>query len=461
MHGIHSTTSDSEVIAQGRLAAASGRGLAIRARGSTIPREVIAGFTTFATMAFILVVNPIIMAGAGMPRADLTMATALAAGLGSLMIAILSNQPLVAAPAMGSNVVFATVLVGQMGLPWRAGLAMVFITGVLFLVLSLSRFRERAVNALPRTLQIGIQASVGVVIALVALRSAHVVVTRPSWAIGAIGTPAAWLALGGMALLPLLLIRRLPGSLLVSIAVLTVAGLFVPDGKGAMLTRLPDRLVGLPHWPSATALQPDFAFVASHLLICAPMMIYFFCSEFFSTLGTLVGATGQLEARNPDGSLPGATRVFAADALATMIGSLLGTAVVTVFIESAAGIQAGGRTGLTTLVAAALFFLALFIGPVLNAIPAEATAPAMAFVSVLMLKALRRLDARNLDEMLPALATVLVTLVTVNLINGIAAGVLAFVLVEIVRGRTARVPIPIWAMLALFLPYYALTVHGA
>lgn len=426
----------------------------IAARGSTVPRELIAGLTTFATMAFILVVNPIIMSGAGMPRADLTTATALTAALGSLLIALLCNQPLVAAPVMGSNVVFATVLVGEMGLPWQAGLAMVFITGALFLALSISRFRRRAVETLPRTLQVGIQASVGVVILIVALRSAHVVATHP-WALGAIGTPAAWLAIAGLALMPLLLVRRIPGSLLLSIALLTLAGALVPDGKGMMLTHWPANPLAWPRWPVATAFKPDFGFVVSHLLLCMPLMVYFFCSEFFSTLGSLVGATGIDALHDAHGRLPGVSRVFVADALATMLGALLGTAVVTVYVESAAGIQAGGRTGLTAIVAAGLFLLALFIGPVLNAIPAEATAPAMAFVSLLMFRSLRRLD-RRADEIVPAAAAMLVTLVTANLINGIAAGGLAYLAVELVRGRIARVALPIWAMLALFVPYYLL-----
>jgi AGZA family xanthine/uracil permease-like MFS transporter len=424
---------------------------AIAARGSTVAREGLAGLTTFATMAFILVVNPIIMAGAGMPRADLTIATALTAAATSLLVAFLSDQPLVAAPVMGSNVVFASVLVGEMGLPWQAGLAMVFLTGALFLALSLSRFRQRAIDALPPALRIGIQGSVGVVILLVALRSAHVVVTTPHWRIGAILTPAAGLALAGMGLLALLLRARIPGSLLVSILLLALAGLFVPGGHGAMLTRRPAEVLAWPRWPAGTAFQPDFGFVARHLLLCLPLMLYFFCSEFFSTLGSLVGATGMLRGGE------GRSRVFVADALGTMIGALLGTAVVTVYVESAAGIQAGGRTGLTAVVAAGLFLLALFVGPLLDAIPAEATAPAMVFVSLLMFRSLHRLD-RTPDAIAPAAAAMLVTLVTANLVDGIAAGVFGYLAVELLRGRAGRVALPMWAMLLMFVPYYLMQI---
>ena len=273
---------------------------------------------------------------------------------------------------------------------------------------------------------------------------------------GAISTPPAWLAIVGMALLPVLVVRHMPGSLLLSIALLTLAGLVVPDGHGAMLTHWPASPFAWPRWPAATAFQPDFGFVARHLLRCLPLMIYFFCSEFFSTLGSLVGATGIAALHDADGRLPGASRVFIADALATMIGALLGTAVVTVYVESAAGIQAGGRTGLTALVAAWLFLLALCVGPVLDAIPAEATAPAMVFVSLLMLRSLLRLDRRAAHEIIPAAAAMALTLVTANLINGIAGGVFAYVVVELTRGRAGRVPIPMWAMLVMFVPYYLL-----
>ncbi len=435
----------------------------LTARGTTPATEVLAGLTTFATMAFVLVVNPVIMAGAGMDRADLIIATAAAAAIGSLLVAFIAKQPLAAAPAMGSNVVFATVLVGQLGVPWRAGLAMVLATGVVFLALSLSRLRERMVHALPLALQVGIQGSVGVLIILMGLRSAHVLVRGtgfPAYHPVAQLVPGAWLALVGTAATLGLTRTRVPAALLISIMVLAVIGLWVPGGDGQMLTRWPAQLFDWPHWPSHTALQPDFGFLASHLLLCAPLLLYFFCSEFFSTLGTIIGTAGVAGSNRDDDAALAMTPVFVADALATIVGPLLGTSVVTVFVESAAGIQMGGRTGLTALVVGLCFALALVCGPLLMAIPAEATAPAMLMVGLMLLgAALRRFDWRRLDDLVPVVVALSAALLTGNLINSIACGTAAVLGIALLcRAPRAASPL-LWAMGALFAAYYLLLIR--
>lgn len=424
----------------------------LRARGTTAGTEVLAGLTTFATMAFVLVVNPVVMAGAGMDKPDLIIVTALAAAIGSLLVAFIANQPLAAAPAMGSNVVFATVLVGQMGVPWRAGLAMVLVTGLLFLALSLSRLREKMLHALPPALQVGIQGSVGVLILLMALRSAHVLLRGTGWpAYRPVDhmTPGAWLALAGMAGVLVLSRMRVPALLLLSIVVLALAGMWVPGTAGQNLTAWPAQGLSWPHWPGHTALQPDFAFILAHPLLCAPLMLYFFCSEFFSTLGTVVSAAG---ARRDVHSVSAMTPVFVADALATIVGSLLGTSVVTVFVESAAGIQMGGRTGFTALVAGLCFALALVCGPLLMAIPAEATAPAMLMVGLMMLGALRRIDWQAPRDVAPVLVALGAALLTGNLLNAIACGT---VCVLAMSPRTASKLL--WAIGVLFGAYYLLS----
>lgn len=430
---------------------------ALRERATTPGIEALAGLTTFATMAFVLVVNPVVMAGAGMDKADLIIATAAAAAIGSLLVAFIANQPLAAAPAMGSNVVFATVLVGQLGVPWRAGLAMVLATGLLFLALSLSRLREKMLHALPPALQVGIQGSVGVLILLMALRSGHVLVRGSGWPVYrpvAHLVPGAWLALAGMASTLALTRARVPAALLLSIVVLAVAGLWVPDGAGQRLTQVPAHLFDWPHWPSHTALQPDFGFLASHMLLCAPLMLYFFCSEFFSTLGTVISAAGVGGLKRDDQTALAMTPVFVADALATIVGPLLGTSVVTVFVESAAGIQMGGRTGLTALVAGLCFALALVCGPLLMAIPAEATAPAMLAVGLMMLGALRRIDWRRVQDVVPVVVALGAALLTGNLLNSIACGTAAVLALNL----RAKNPF-LWAMGALFAAYYLLSIR--
>ncbi|WP_343527479.1 NCS2 family permease [Sphingomonas sp.] len=454
---MHGAMAIEEARKRGALHGVAERLFRLRDRGSTPGREALAGLTSFATMAFILVVNPVVMAGTGMDKADLVIATAAAAAIGSLLVAFVANQPLVAAPAMGSNVVFATVLVGQLGVPWRAGLAMVLATGLIFLAVSLSRLREAVVRALPSSLQVGIQASVGVLILLMALRSAHVLERGsglPVYHLVANLVPGAWLALAGMVGMLVLIRLRVPAALLVSIVLLAAIGLYVPDGRGQTLTQWPTNPFGWPHWPSHTALQPDFAFLARNMLLCAPLMLYFFCSEFFSTMGTVIGAVGAVGGEpDADGAIE-MTPVFVADALATIIGPLLGTSVVTVFVESVAGIQVGGRTGLTALVAALCFMLALVCGPLLMAIPAEATAPAMMAIGLMMLRGLHRLDWRRPVDIAPAIVAMTAALVTGNLINSIAAGT-AMVLVTKRRGASPL----LWAMGALFATYYLLSAR--
>lgn len=435
----------------------------IRARGSTPWREIMAGATSFATMAFVIIVNPAIMAGSGMDRVDLTMATALAAMMGSLVVGLLSNLPLVAAPAMGSNVIFAAVLVRQLGIPWQAGLAMVFVTGALFLVLSLTGMRERVFHAVPPALRVGIQAGIGGIIILVALRNAGVVIGTPGLLLrlAPLGNPGVLVSIAGILVTSLLMIRGVPGALLVSIVALTAIGTVVPDGHGGHLTHLPQRFMAWPHWPRTTAFQLNFTYLWTHLLLCLPLMVYFFCSEFFSTLGTLITATAavQRHGTTPDAPLQNGNRVFGADAVASMAGALVGTAVVTVFVESVTGIEAGGRTGFTAVVAAILFALSLFLWPVLVAIPAFATAPAMVMIGILMMQGLAQADLSRFEHAVPTFATMAGAILTANLVNGLALGIFSFLVVETGQGRVRAVSPIIWGLAAIFIGFYTMTLR--
>jgi AGZA family xanthine/uracil permease-like MFS transporter len=319
----------------------------LRERATSLPQEMLAGATTFAAMVYIIAVNPAIMANTGMDRADLVIATALAAIFGSVMMGLLANLPLAVAPAMGSNVIFAFVIVKQMGAPWQGALAMVAFTGVVFLILSLSKLREKVAKDVPEALKIGIQAAVGALIVFIGLRGAGFVVANQSTyiAMGSLKSPAVLLTFLGILLTPILVVRRIPGALIISIALLTIIGLFVPLNDTKMVTTAPASIFALPKWPTSTFLALDFVWLFTHFIIALPLLFYFVCAEFFSTLGTLIGVTGAANLRKPDGSIPSATAAFATDATASIVGPILGTSVVTAYISnrSPACRRAGAR----------------------------------------------------------------------------------------------------------------------
>ncbi|WP_228749181.1 NCS2 family permease [Bradyrhizobium sp. BR 10261] len=311
------------------------RAFRLTERGTGVGREMMAGATTFAAMAYIIAVNPAIMSNAGMDRADLVSATALAAIFGSVMMGLWANLPLAVAPAMGSNVIFTYVIVKQMGMPWQGALAMVAFTGVLFLILSLSKLREKVAKDVPEALKIGIQAAVGTLIVFIALRGAGFVVQNPSTyiAMGSLRSPPVLLTLFGLLLTPVLVVRRVPAALILSIVLLTVIGFFVPGANGKMVTSMPSAIISWPRWPTSTFMALDVGYLFSHIVVALPLLFYFLCAEFFSTLGTLIGVTGAANLRKPDGSIPNATAAFATDATASIVGPLLGTSVVTAYIE--------------------------------------------------------------------------------------------------------------------------------
>jgi AGZA family xanthine/uracil permease-like MFS transporter len=428
-------------------------------RATSLPQEMIAGATTFASMAYIIAVNPAIMSNAGMDRGDLVMATALAAIFGSIMMGLWANLPLAVAPAMGSNVIFTYVVVKQMNAPWQGALAMVAFTGVVFLILSLTKLREKVAKEVPEALKIGIQAAVGTLIVFIGLRGAGFIVANPSTyiAMGSLKNPAVLLTMLGLLLTPILVVRRVPGALIIAIAVITIVGLFVPAGTGKMITTLPSSLIAWPKWPASTFAQLDFMWLFSNFFIALPLLFYFLCAEFFSTLGTLIGVTGAANLRKPDGSIPNATAAFATDATASIIGPVLGTSVVTAYIESITGVQAGGRTGLTSITVAALFILALFFWPIFVIVPPQATAPALVLVGVLMMQGLAKIDLTDLSNAIPIVLTLLVTVLTNNLINGMALGTLSLILILVATGRAREISGIVWGLGVVFLFFFYVT----
>jgi adenine/guanine/hypoxanthine permease len=428
-------------------------------RSTSLSQEAIAGATTFAAMAYIIAVNPSIMSNAGMDRGDLVIATALAAIFGSVMMGLSANLPLAVAPAMGSNVIFTYVIVKQMGAPWQGALAMVAFTGVVFLILSLTKLREKVAKDVPEALKIGIQAAVGTLIVFIGLRGAGFIVANPSTyiAMGSLKNPAMILTMLGILLTPILVVRKVPGALIIAIAAITLIGFFVPLSEGKMVTTAPSSLIAWPKWPASTFGQLDFKWLFTNFIIALPLLFYFICAEFFSTLGTLIGVTGAANLRRPDGSIPSATAAFATDATSSIVGPILGTSVVTAYIESITGVQAGGRTGLTSLTVAALFVLALFFWPIFVIVPPQATAPALVLVGVLMIQGLARIDLTDLSNAIPIVLTLLVTVLTNNLINGMALGTLSLILILIATGRVREISGVVWGLGVVFLAFFYVT----
>jgi AGZA family xanthine/uracil permease-like MFS transporter len=383
------------------------------------------------------------------------MATAIISALGTLLIGLLSNLPLALAPGMGANIVFVYTVVKAAGIPWRAGLAMVSLTGVVFLLLSVSQLREKIANQVPGTIKVGIQAAVGTLIVFIGLRGAGVIVANPNTmtAVGALSSPAVLLTLAGILVTLAMVALRIAGALIVSIVGLTATGLFIPKAGGGMITPWPQHLVAMPIWPSHTFMQVDPLYLLHHVVVIAPLFFYFLCGEFFGTLSSLIGTAGAAGLIREDGTIPKATRAFAADATATIVGPLFGTSTVSCYIEAVTGVLAGGRTGLVSVVVAALFALSVFFWPLIAIIPPQATAPSLVMVGVLMLQGLARVDMSDFAEALPVVLMLLLTVLTNNLIIGMALGVFAWILTRAVTRRVSEVTGTIWGMAVVFIVY--------
>jgi len=429
----------------------------IEQRGSTIKRELVAGLTTFAAMSYIVVVNPLILSSTGMDRAALLLATVISAVAGTLVMALWANLPIALAPGMGSNIVFAQVLVGQMGVSWRTGLAMVFLNAVLFLVVSLTRWREKIIRAFPASIKLGIQCSIGIFIAYLGLKNGGLVVAdHDSFiAFAKLSDPAALLVFIGIVLTPVLIVLRLPGAFVLSILGITLAGLFVHHADGQAVTRWPEHLVALPVVGSTLLLAFDFHELFTKFLLLLPVTLYFLLSEFFSGTATLFAVTRRANLMTA-GEMPNAKAAFASDALSSIVGAAVGTSTVTAYVESVAGVEAGGRTGLSGVVVAGLFVLALFFGPLIEIIPAQATAPVLVLVGLLMMEGLAGLDLTQPEATLPPLSMVLFTVCTGDLMVGLSVGCFVYTLTTAALGQWAKITPMVVGLDAAFVIFLVL-----
>ena len=433
---------------------------ALERHGVTVRGEVLAGLTTFAAMAYILAVNPSILEATGMERAGLVTVTGLAAALGCFLMAALTNYPIALAPGMGTNAYFAFVICLGMGVPWEAALALTFWNGVIFVLLSVTGFRKQLAESLPDGVKIGIQVGIGFFIAFIGLKNVGIVVNNDATLvqIGDVSSPGALLVLGGVVLMTWLTLKRVPGAILLAVAAISLLGLVIPSGSeaGGMITALPSGVVSAPAAIDQTFFALDWLYPFTNLQAALPVLLTLLILDMFDSIGTLVGVSRRAGMLDENGKMPKMGRALTADALATMGGAVLGTSTTTSYIESAAGVESGGRTGLTSVVVGLCFLLALLFTPLLVAIPAVATAPALVIVGVFMAQGLKALEFDDLAEVTPAFLTMLMIPLTFSITEGIGLGILSYVAIQALRGKWSTVPWLTWVIAVLFIAHYAL-----
>ena len=441
---------------------------------TSVKTEIIAGLTTFMTMAYILAVNPGILGSTGMDAGAVFTATALGAVLGCVVMAVLSNYPFALAPGMGLNAFFAYTVCGQMGYSWKVALAAVFVEGILFIILSLTKVREALFNCIPPALKFGVTSGIGLFIAFIGLQNSKIVVDGPTL-VGLYPFKAALadgsfchtgigalLAIIGILITAALLAKKVPGGILLGILFTWVmgmacelTGLYVPDPKLGAFSVMPNFSNGI-RIPSLapTFMHLDFSAIATFNFIT--IMLSFMFVDLFDTLGTLIGVASKADMLDKDGKLPKIEGALLADSIATTGGAVLGTSTVTTFVESSAGVAAGGRTGLTSIVVAFLFLVSLFLAPIFLAIPAFATAPALVVVGFLMVSSLLRIDFEDFTEAVPAFIAAIAMPFMYSISEGISMGVISYVIINLVTGayKTKKTSWIIYALAVIFVLKY-------
>lgn len=397
---------------------------------TSVKTEMVAGLTTFMTMLYVFVIVPSILAEAGLPHGPITVSVILMAGITTIVMGLYSNRPFALAPGLGSVAFLSVTLVQTENIPWEVAMGMVFISGIVFVLFTIFGLRELIVKLMPPAIKLSIGAGVGLFIALIGFRNGKLVVASESsnsLVLGDISSPQAILTLIGFVIMSVLLVNNVRGHLLIGIVVTTLIG--IPMG----LTELPSSIFSLPESISSVTMKLD---IMSALKIeYFPFVLAFFVPDFFSSLGTMLGVAGKGNMLDKQGNLPNIDKPFLVDAGGTTIGSFFSLPVMTTYVESASGVEEGGRTGLTAVTTGVLFLLTLFITPLIVIIPTEATAPALILVGVMMLSSVKNIDFSDYTESLPAFITIVLTIFTFNFGNGIAAGIITYVLMKACSGR--------------------------
>lgn len=435
----------------------------LRKHGTTVRREVLGGLATFAAMSYIMAVNPLILSNAGMDREGLITVTALAAAVMTLFMALATNFPLCMAPGMGLNAFFAYGVCIGMGIPWQAALGLVFYSGCLFFILTFAGVRKLVLDSIPHDLKVAISCGIGLFIAFIGLKNGGLIVAHPATfvAMGDLSQSGPQLVLAGIILGAALIFHRVPGAILIPIAGITIAGLFIaaPGMDGApvvAITRPPDSLVGTPHSISGLFLALDLSYLWQNFGKAFPIVLTFLFVEMFDNMGTLIGVTRRAGLMKPNGTIPRVERAFAADASAAMVGSTLGTSSVVSYIESAAGVEEGGRTGLVGVVVAGCFLLSLIFTPLIAAVPAIATAPALVLVGLLMMQGIEELNCRDFLTAAPAFLTILIMPLAFSISEGIGIGFIAYVGIRLLAGKGRDVSPFAYVLAALFLAHFVI-----
>ena len=419
---------------------------ALTSNQTTIRRELLGGFTTFLTMAYIVVVNTQILSQAGMPADGVVFATCVASAVATLVMGLYANYPIALAPGMSLNAYFTYTVCLGMHVPWRTALGAVFLSGVLFVFLTVTRVREQIVNGIPHGLKHATAGGIGMFIAFVGLRSAKLVVANPATfvSLGNFSDPQVQAACVGVVLTLVLMARRINGAILLGIAGTTLFGI----------------LRGLAHWPSAVLAWPNprATFLqldvrgALHLGLIEIIFIFLFV-DLFDNVGTMVGVCEQ-GGFIKEGKIPRVGRALLADGIGTMFGAVTGTSTVTSYIESAAGVAAGARTGLSNVVVAAMFLAAMFFSPLAAAIPAFATAPALILVGALMTESIAQVDWKEFSEAFPAFVTLIGTPLTFSIATGLSLGVISYTISKLAAGKYREVSVLLWLLTILFIARY-------
>ena len=414
---------------------------------TTVRAEFLGGLTTFITMAYIVVVNPQILSKAGMPVDGVVFATCISAAVATLVMGLYANYPIALAPGMSLNAYFTYSVCLGMHVPWQTALGVIFLSGVFFLILTVSRVREKIVNGIPDCLKHSTAGGIGMFIAFVGLRNANLVVANPATfvSLGSFGNHEAQLACVGLAIILILMTRKVTGAILIGVVATTLLGIF----RG--MATWPAHILSLPH-PSATWLKLDLR-GALHLGLLEIVFVFLFV-DLFDNVGTLLGVCEQ-GGFVKDGKIPRVGRALVSDAIGTVFGALTGTSTVTSYIESAAGVAAGARTGLSNVFVAGLFLLAVFFTPLASAIPGYATAPALIVVGALMTESIGRVVWSDFTDAIPAFVTLLATPLTFSIATGLSLGLISYTLVKVAAGRFREVSPVIWILTLLFIFRYA------
>lgn len=407
--------------------------------------EITAGITTFMTMAYILVLQPMFMGAAGMDVGAVTVVTAILSAIFSIFMGIYTNLPFALAPAMGSNAFFAYTLVAGGIVNWETGLGMVFISGVVFILLTVLGLREVIVNLIPKNIKYAIGVAVGFYIVLLGFKNGGLMsLEGGSIAMGDVKSPGVLLTIIGLVIVVFLQARKVKGGVLVAIILTTIIG--IPMG----ITNVPESLVTMP--PSIEPIAFKLDIMAALKWSFFPLMFTFFVGDFFSTLGTLLGVSAKANLLDEEGNLPSINKPFLVDAIATVVGALFGSTVVTTYIESAAGVEEGGRTGFTAVVAGICFALTMFITPIAGMIPSEATAPALILIGLLMITGVKNIEFNDFTEAFPAFATIVFTAFTSSISNGISIGIISYMVTKVMAGRFKDLN---WGIYILSIPLIA------